>query len=173
MISIQSLRLTCYSGFQIQYWLFSLLHEIFELHFCCHVFNVSIKFSHYSNGWISDRIQINNLITYSGSYLYLYCFDCYFFGGFTFWSSSDVQFVFKKYRDWRYIYQHRTETNMNETLIFFRLVPLAFSNLIPVSFLSLKAPLKSPFSYDMRVHPRIYFNLYHVLKSYFKDESLV
>ena len=36
----------------------------------------------------------------------------------------------------------KSERIINETLIFFKLVPLAFSTFIPVNFLLVKAPLK-------------------------------
>ena len=42
------------------------------------------------------------------------------------------------------MYLSRHKEAMKETLIFFKIVPLAFNALIPVSFLQVNAPLKAP-----------------------------
>ena len=53
---------------------------------------------------------------------------------------------------------------MNETLIFFQIVPLAFSTLIPVSFPGVKLPQKLLFWLGVKLHCCITFHLLHICK---------
>ena len=54
---------------------------------------------------------------------------------------------------------------MNETLIFVKILPLAFNTFIPMSFPLVEAPLKLPFRCSLKLPCLIYFNVLHILKS--------
>ena len=62
---------------------------------------------------------------------------------------------------------------MNKTLIFFKIVPLAFNTLIPVSFPLVKEPLKHLFCFSIKLHLYILLIALPVLKSYPSDEFSV
>ena len=56
-----------------------------------------------------------------------------------------------------------TEMNNELKIDFFKIVPLALNTLNAPSF---EVILKHLFSYDVRLHCHIFFNIIHVLKSY-------
>ena len=65
--------------------------------------------------------------------------------------------VKKKYWGWSCIDQLKLA--INNALIFFKMVYLAFNTRTPASFLSVEVSLKHPFWYGMLLNSRISFNI--------------
>ena len=59
--------------------------------------------------------------------------------------------VFEKYRDRRCIFHDRNEQRMNDHFFSFKIVPLAFKTLIPMSFPLVEAPKKKIWLYFFSV----------------------
>ena len=68
------------------------------------------------------------------------------------------------------LYLPRQKLTMNETLIFFKIVPLSFNSVIAVSFPLVKAPLKLFFWHGMKQQ---HLNVFYILKFYLWDKFSV
>ena len=77
--------------------------------------------------------------------------------------------VLPKTADQNYLYLQRQKRTMNKTLIFFNIILLAFTTLIPLSFQLVKAPLKLFF--DIMWSCTIIFLLMSCMSSYLSIES--
>ena len=63
------------------------------------------------------------------------------------------------------VYLSKQKWTINESLIFFKIILLALSTLIPWNFLLVELPLKFLLD-DIKLHIYIRFNILHLLKSY-------
>ena len=61
-------------------------------------------------------------------------------------------------------YSLRQRGTINETFISFKIISLIFNTIIPASFSLVEAPLKLLFWYRVKLHRRIYFNIFLILK---------
>ena len=59
--------------------------------------------------------------------------------------------VLKNNQDWRCIYQKKKST-IDKAIIFFKIVPMRFSTIIPASFLLVEASLKLLFRHHIKLH---------------------
>ena len=64
------------------------------------------------------------------------------------------------------LYYPEHKLTITRTLIFFKIVPIVFNTLIPMSLLLVEAPLKLLFLYVIKVHCYISFDVFPVHKSW-------